>query len=78
MNVSWLDMETPNELLHHLFSHFGKVNSSISDCVYKKSESDSELASFLDGIPNGERQFWMNVSTPLPSYGIIDGKRVKT
>ena len=77
VTVSWLDMETPNELLYHLFSHFGKVNSSIADCVYKKNEKDSDLASLLDGVPNGERQFWMTVTTPLPSYGIIDGKRVK-
>ena len=73
VTVSWLDMETPNELLYHLFSHFGKVNSSIADCVYKKNEKDSDLASLLDGV----RQFWMTVTTPLPSYGIIDGKRVK-
>lgn len=72
-----MDIETPNELLNHLFSHFGKVTSSINDCVYKKKDGDSELAAVLDGIPNGERQFWMNVSTSIPSYGIIDGKRVK-
>ena len=77
VTVSWLDLETPNELVYHLFSHFGKVTGSITDCVYKKSENDSSLASLLDGIPNGERQFWMNVTSPLPSYGIIDGKRVR-
>ena len=49
-----------------------------SPTVY--TEKDSDLASLLDGVPgvpNGERQFWMTVTTPLPSYGIIDGKRVK-
>ena len=43
----------------------------------KEEEGESELAKLLNDIPNGDRQVWMEFNTSLPSYAVIDGRRVK-
>ena len=35
------------------------------------------MAKLLNNLPNGELQFWMEVEHPIPSYAVIDGRRVK-
>ena len=77
VKVSWLDLETPDELLLHVLSFFGNPKSGVQYCTMQEEEGESELAKLLNKIPNGERQVWMEINTPLPSYAVIDGRRVK-
>ena len=77
VKISWLDLETPDELLLHILSFFGKPKSGVQYCTMREEEGESELAKLLNKITNGERQVWMEISTPLPSYAVIDGRRVK-
>ena len=77
VRISWLDLETPDELIHHIFSFFGKIKSNIQYCKIKEEEGESDLAKLLNNIPNGERQFWIELKRPLPSYAVVDGRRVK-
>ena len=77
ITISWMDLETPDELLLHVFSHFGKVKSSVQWCKIKEEENESQLAKLLNNILSGERQIWMEVEKPIPSYAILDGRKVK-
>ena len=77
VTVSWLDLETPDELLVHVFDHFGKVKSNVRWSRIRQDEGDSALAKLLDNIMNGERQFWMEITKPLPSYAVIDNRKIK-
>ena len=77
VKISWLDLETPDDLIIHILSFFGKPKSGIQYCTMKEEEGDSDIAKLLNKIPNGERQVWMEIETPLPSYAVIDGRRVK-
>ena len=43
----------------------------------KQEESDGELEKLLNNILSGERQLWMEINHPLPSYAMIDKRRVK-
>ena len=72
VKVSWLDLETPDELLLHILSFFGNPKSNVQYCTMKEEEGESELAKLLNDIPNGERQVWMELNTSLPSYAVID------
>ena len=82
VTVSWADPETPDGLINHVFSHFGKIKTShnnqlgIIHGTYKTAEEEGSWAQKLNNIDNGERKFWMTVKEPLPSYAILDGKRV--
>ena len=77
VTINWLDLETPDELVLHVFSHFGKVKSGIKWCKIKEEEGESPLAKLLNNIMTGDRQFWMAVEKPIPSYAVIDGRKVK-
>ena len=77
VTISWLDIETPDSLVAHVMSHFGNLKSDIQWVKFKKEENESELASMLNTILSGERQVWMEIDKPIPSYGIIDGRKVK-
>ena len=77
VTISWLDIETPDSLVSHVMSHFGNLKSNIQWVKFKKEEDESELASMLNNILSGERQVWMEIDKPIPSYGIIDGRKVK-
>ena len=77
VKISWLDLETPDELVMHILSFFGKPKSNVQYCTMKEEDGESELAKLLNNIPNGERQVWMELNTSLPSYAVIDGRRVK-
>ena len=77
VKVSWLKLETPDELVHHVFSHFGKLKSNIQGCKIQPKEGESELEKLLNNIETEERQFWMEIEVPLPSYAIIDGRKIK-
>ena len=77
VKISWLDLETSDDLIIHILSFFGTLKSGIQYCTMKEEEGESELAKLLNKIPNGERQAWMEIETPLPSYAVIDGRRVK-
>ena len=77
VKISWLDLETPDELLLHILSFFGNPKSGVQYCTMKEEEGESELAKLLNDIPNGDRQVWMELDTSLPSYAVIDGRRVK-
>ena len=77
VTINWLDLETPDDLIMHVFNHFGKVKSGIQWCKIKEEEGDSHLAKLLNNIMSGDRQFWMDVNKPIPSYAIIDGRKVK-
>ena len=82
VTVSWADPETPDGLVNHVFSHFGKIKTSpnnqlgIIHGTFKTAEEEGTWAKKLNNISNGERKFWMVVEKPLPSYAILDGKRV--
>ena len=77
VTISWLDLETPDEMLVHVFNHFGKVKSNVMWSKMKQEESDGELEKLLNNILSGERQLWMEITHPLPSYAMIDKRRVK-
>ena len=77
VNISWLDLETGDDLVRHVFSYFGKIKSGIKYLNFKEQEGESAMAKLLNNLPNGERQFWMEVEHPIPSYAVIDGRRVK-
>ena len=73
VTINWLDIETPDSLVMHVFSHFGKVKSDVQWQKIKQEENESSLSKMLNNILSGERQIWMEVDKPIPSYDIIDG-----
>ena len=77
ITISWMDIETPDDLLIHILNHFGQVKSNVKWTKMKEEEGESELAKLLNNIPNGERQIWMEVKKPIPSYAMIDKRKVK-
>ena len=77
VTISWLDIETPDELLLYMLNYFGKVKSNVKWTKVKEEEGESQLAKMLNSILSGERQVWMEVKTPLPSYAMIDNRKVK-
>ena len=70
ISVSWMDIETPDELLLYVFSHFGNVKSNVKWMKIKEETGERDIAKLLNNIHNGERQF-------LPSYSMIDKRRIK-
>ena len=77
VNINWLDIETPDELLVHVLSHFGKVKSNVTWVKMKEEKDESQLAKMLNSIRNGDRQVWMEIMTPVPSYAMIDNRKIK-
>ena len=77
VTINWLDLETPDELLVHVFNHFGQIKSNIRWSKIKQEEGDGDLEKLLNNILSGERQLWMEISQPLPSYAVIDKRKVK-
>ena len=67
VTVSWMDLETPDEFLIHVFSHFGKIKSEVKWCKIKAEEDESNQAKLLINILSGERQIWMEVEKPIHS-----------
>ena len=63
VKISWLDLETSDDLITHILAHFGKVKSSVQLCKFREEEHESELAKLLNIIPNGERQVWKEMKT---------------
>ena len=76
ITISWLDLETPDNLVTHVFSHFGTVKSNVQWTKIRQEEDESP-AKMLNNILSGQRQIWMGVNEPIPSYAIIDGRKVK-
>ena len=77
VTINWMDIETPDELLTHVLNHFGKVKSNIKWMKVKEEEGESNIAKMLNSVLCGERQVWMEITTPLPSYAKIDNRKVK-
>lgn len=77
VTINWLDIETPGSLVSHVLGHFGKLKSNVQWTRFKKEENESSLAGLLISILSGERQVWMEIDKPIPSYAIIDGQKVK-
>ena len=61
VTINWLDIETPDSLVMHVFSHFGKVKSDVQWQKIKQEENESSLSKMLNNILSGERQIWMEV-----------------
>ena len=64
-------------MLIHVFNHFGEVKSNVMWSKMKQEESDGDLEKLLNNILSGERQLWMEINHHLPSYAMIDKRRVK-
>ena len=77
VTLSWMDIETPDDLLVHVLNYFGNVKSNVKWTTIKEEEGESEIAKLLNNIQNGERQVWLEVTKPLPSYAMIDRRKVK-
>ena len=77
VTISWMDLETPDDLLIHILNHFGHVKSNVRWMKIKEEEGETELEKLLNNISNGIRQVWMEISKPLPSYAMIDRRKVK-
>ena len=77
ITISWLDLETPNDFLCHILSFFGKIKSGIQYSKFKEEPGESREAKLLNNILSGERKVWMDVEKDIPSYGVINGRRVK-
>ena len=77
VTINWLDIETPDSLVTHVLGHFGKLKSNVQWVRFKQEEDESPLAKLLNNILSGERQIWMEIEKPIPSYAIIDGRKVK-
>ena len=43
----------------------------------KEEEGETEIEKLLNNISNGVRQVWMEITKPLPSYAMIDRRKVK-
>ena len=56
VTLSWLDLETPDNLVLHVLSHFGKIKSSVQWCKIKQIDNESDLAKLLNNVMSGERQ----------------------
>ena len=72
-----MDLETPDSLIQHVFDHFGKIKSNVQWVKIKEEENETPLAKMLNNILSGERQIWMEIEKPVPSYAMIDGRKVK-
>ena len=77
VTINWLDIETPDSLVAHIIGHFGKIKPNVQWVKIKQEENDSSLAKMLNNVLSGERQIWMEIDKPLPSYAFIDGRKVK-
>jgi hypothetical protein len=77
VTISWLDLETPDDLITHVLSHFGSLKSNIQWCKIKQESDESEEAKLLNNILSGERQLWIELDKPLPIYASIDQRKVK-
>jgi hypothetical protein len=77
VTISWMDLETPDNLVNYVFGHFGRVKSNVQWVKIKAEENESQLAKMLNNILSGERQIWMEIEKPIPSYAMIDGRKVK-
>ena len=77
VTLSWLDLETPDDLIIHVLSHFGEVKSNMKWKNFSEEECDGDLEKLLNNIATGERQIWMELKHNLPSYAVIDNRRVK-
>ena len=77
VTINWLDIETPDSLVSHVLGHFGKLKSNVQWTKFKKEENESSLAGLLNSILSGERQVWMEIEKPIPSYANIDGRKAK-
>ena len=77
VTISWLDLETPDGLINHVFSHFGAMKSNVQWCKIKPENEESEEAKLLNNILSGERQFWIELDRPLKSYASVDQRKVK-
>jgi predicted transport protein len=67
VTISWLDLETPDELLVHLLNYFGQVKSNVRWSKIRQEDGEGELEKLLNNILSGERQLWMEISHSLPS-----------
>ena len=77
VTISWLDLETPDDNVIHVLSFFGKVKSGIEYSKIKEEPGESAEAKLLNNILSGEHKIWIEVEKPIPSYGVINGRRVK-
>ena len=57
VTISWLDLETPDELLIHVLNHFGKVKSNVMWSKMKQEESDGDLEKLLNNILSGRDSY---------------------
>ena len=55
VTISWLDLETPDNIITYTFSHFGKVKSNIQWVKIKPEEKESPLAKMLNNTLNGKK-----------------------
>ena len=77
VTVNWLDIETTDEFISHVFSHFGQLKSNIQWCKIKEVENETPEEKALNNILSGDRQFWIQIEKAIPSYAVIDGRKVK-
>ena len=77
VTVSWLDLETPDDFLTYVLSFFGKIKSGVQYMKIKEEPGESKEAQLLNNILSGERKIWMEVDKPIPSYAVINGRRIK-
>ena len=54
VTISWLDLETPDGLINHVFSHFGAMKSNIKWCKIKPENEESEEAKLLNNVLSGD------------------------
>ena len=64
-------------LVSHISPHFGTLKSNVQWCKIKQESEESEEFKLLNNILSGERQVWMELVKPLPSYASIDGTNVE-
>ena len=77
VNIYWTSVETDDRDIVKSLSYFGIVTSSIEHMVYKSKSDEDPLAKYLDGVKKGDRRVKMQIHKNIPSYIIIDQKRVK-
>ena len=76
VRVYWTSVTTPDEDFESALGYFGEV-LEIRHMKFRAGPRPTELERMMDGVRKGDRVVKMHLKKPIPSYGIIAGKKCK-
>ena len=78
VNIYWTKVDDSDDAIKESLSYFGVFTSSMQHMTYRVKENEkNEYVKLLDRVKKGDRKIRMRVYRNIPSYIIVDGKRVK-